>query len=684
MRWRAAARGRARALDWAAAAAAWEHYLDRRPEDAAAWEQYGHAAKEAGSIADAAAAYARAVALTPEAAETWWHLHDARARLGDRVGAIEACARVAELDPGFALARARLAALGARDRAPPMASDDMPEAVVAPGRYDSWRRGLVIAGPPHHVRRDGEVTVLVDARAALPVSVRATLAALLDQTDPRWRAIVHGAPALCAHPVASLAQLDPRVRFDAADAAWPAPGATLLLTAGTVPDREALAWFAYAAAHTGCAAAYGDHDHHVDDWRAGRGFARPVFQPDADPEWFADPMVAPALLYLDRARVPLRGWDGLDVAAIARAVAVNGSMAHLPLLLSSRKELAPQAEQAPPDPSPIAPPAALPASPATSASAPPIAGVSDERLHVIIQTRDEAAMLRAAIDSLRQHAARADLLDITVVDNRSREPATRRLLDDWARRGIAAVLPLDAPFNWSHANNLAVAAGAAPLLLFLNNDTEMLTPGWDALLRDALAAPGVGAVGAALFYPDMTLQHAGIVMGIGGGGPIHEGVGRDAALGPNDRWRRRRAAAAVTGAFLATRRDLFDSVGGFDATRYAIAFNDVDLCLRIRAAGRRVVVASDIRLLHHESKTRGINVTRSQVAWDLDELGDLHARWGAALFHDPGYNPHWTRDGHPFDGYRYPSRTEILRHIDRAARALPWAPVAREDEPYWW
>ncbi|MBB3349618.1 glycosyltransferase [Sphingomonas sp. BK069] len=677
MRWREAARRRARAHDWAGAAAAWRHYLDRRPADAGAWEQYGHAAKETGALDEAAAAYARAVAITPDAAEPWWHLHDARARLGDRAGAIEACARVAALDPDFAPARERLAALGARDLAPPVASDGTPETVVAPGRYDSWRRGLLVAPPPRHPRRDGAVTVLVDAREALPVAVRATLAALLDQTDQRWRAIVHAAPALRNHPVASLAALDPRVRFDAGDAAWPEPAATLLLTAGTLPDREALAWFAYAAARTGCAAAYADHDHHVDDWRAGRGFTRPVFQPDADPEWFADPAVAPALLYLDRARVPLHGWDAIDVAAIARSAGADGAMAHLPLLLSSRKELAPQAEQAPPDPAPLAPdPGPIAAMVAKDSV--------EGRIQVVVQTRDAAAMLKAAIDSLRQHAARAELLDVTVVDNRSREPATRRLLDDWVRRGVADVLPLDAPFNWSHANNLAVAAGTAPLLLFLNNDTEMLTPGWDMLLRDALAAPGTGAVGAALFYPDGTLQHAGIVMGMGSGGPIHEGVGRDAAMGPNDRWRRRRAAAAVTGAFLAVRRDLFDAAGGFDATRYAIAFNDIDLCLRLRAAGRRVVVASDVRLLHHESKTRGFNVTRSQVAWDLDELADLHARWGAALFHDPGYNPHWTRDGHPFDGYRYPSRDEILRHIDRAARALPWSPITDADAPYWW
>jgi GT2 family glycosyltransferase len=241
------------------------------------------------------------------------------------------------------------------------------------------------------------------------------------------------------------------------------------------------------------------------------------------------------------------------------------------------------------------------------------------------------------------------------------------------------VLPLDEPFNWSRANNLAAETGTAPLLLFLNNDTKMLTTGWDGMLRTALSADDVGAVGATLLYPDHSIQHAGIIMGMGSGGPVHEGVGRPVDAGPGDRWRQRRSAAAVTGAFLAMRRDVFTAIDGFDAVNFAIAFNDIDLCLRVRAAGLRIVMASGIRVIHYESKTRGINATRSQVAWDLDELGRMHDRWGTALFDDPAYNPHWTRSGQPFDGYRFPSTREILRHIDLSARPAPWRPVVSHD-----
>jgi hypothetical protein len=129
---------------------------------------------------------------------------------------------------------------------------------------------------------------------------------------------------------------------------------------------------------------------------------------------------------------------------------------------------------------------------------------------------------------------------------------------------------------------------------------------------------------------------------------------------------------------------VFEAAGGFDAAAFAIAFNDVDLCLRVRAAGLRVVMRPEIRLIHHESKTRGLNITRSRVAWDLEEFSLLWRRWGRALFEDPGYNPHWSREGQPFDGLRFPGLREIVRHIDRSSGAAPWAVTEDGEAPAWW
>lgn len=704
LRLRTAARNAARIRDWTAAATAYRAYLDRRPQDAKAWVQYGHVAKEAGDMEAAVTAYGRALDEAPDAAEIWFHLSHACKRLGDRAAATDCCARAAALDPTFTEATEELVALGARDRIPlgQFALNSTPPAIVprtasrhspaldatvyAPSRYATFRRHLAISPPPANASSDTVVTVMIDAGVALPIDVRATLSSLLDQQRGHWRAIVHAPTAIATHSVASLAALDSRIRFVASNAPPPDPTDAphvLLVAAGTMLDPQAIAWFDLALRRTGCVAAYCDHDRAVDDWRTGRTFTHPVFYPMFDPLWTPDGADAPAAVLIDQSRLAVLPGHDRDGWLLLRRAAAVGAVVHIPLLLASRKVLADQAEQAPPDAPTTGlvsppPPEALPTHKAAPHDHPPA------RVQVVIQTRDEAAMLRACIDSLRDKATRSDLLDITIVDNRSVERATQQLLERYRRSRVATILPLDEPFNWSRANNLAAAAGTAPLLLFLNNDTEMLTAGWDDALRHALSPAQVGIVGATLLYPDTTLQHAGIVMGMGNGGPVHEGIGRSITDGPGDRWRRSRSAAAVTGAFLAIRRDVYDLVEGFDALNFAIAFNDIDLCLRVRAAGFRVIMPAGIVMTHHESKTRGMNVTRSQIAWDLDELGRLYDRWGNAVFDDPAYNPHWTRTGQPFDGYRMPPLRDVMRWIDVSAGAQPWAPVVTRDEPDWW
>uniref|UniRef100_UPI0015753C86 glycosyltransferase n=1 Tax=Sphingomonas bacterium TaxID=1895847 RepID=UPI0015753C86 len=558
---------------------------------------------------------------------------------------------------------AELVEMGARDRLPGGAGGD--EAA----RYQAFRRQLAI--PPSPPVNDGrpEIAVLVTAAHAGPAEVRATLGSLLDQANPGWTAVVHGPATLRDHPVASLAAIDCRIAFVDADATLPDASASpllLLVAAGTVLDRHALGWFAFAAARTGSVAIYCDHDAHIDDWRHGRTFEAPVFQPTFDPDWFDQPSDRPAAMLVDQRRIAMTQADA-DPCALLHAAAAVGPVAHLPLLLASWKRTASPGNAA--RPSMIS--ASLALAPDRTDPTRPA-----ERIQVVIQTRDEAAMLRVAVGSLRARAAVPDALDIVIVDNRSAQPRTHALLRGYRRRGTGTVLPFDEPFNWARANNLAVEGGTAPLLLFLNNDTQMLSDGWDDTLRAMLAEPDIGAVGAMLLYPDRSVQHAGMIFGMGTGGPVHEGIGHDERdAGPAGRWRRRRSAVAVTGAFMGMRRDVFEAAGGFEALNFAIAFNDVDLCLRVRAAGRRIAMTPRIVAIHHESKTRGLNHTPERVAWDMEELRLLHDRWGEALFHDPAYNPHWARIGQPFDGYRTPPLIEVVDHLDRSARARPWMPV---------
>uniref|UniRef100_UPI003B3B5B0D glycosyltransferase family 2 protein n=1 Tax=Sphingomonas sp. TaxID=28214 RepID=UPI003B3B5B0D len=274
-------------------------------------------------------------------------------------------------------------------------------------------------------------------------------------------------------------------------------------------------------------------------------------------------------------------------------------------------------------------------------------------------------------------------LDILIMDNRSVLAETAALLAGWQAQGIARTIAHDEPFNWARANNLAAARGDASLLLFLNNDIEMETPGWDTALRDGLAHRGVGALGALLLYPDRTIQHAGVIFGMGEeGSPVHEGVlHRTDPGGPAARWRHPRLASAVTGAWLAVSRTLFEAVGGFEE-RLPIAYNDVDFCLRIRAAGAHVVQASHIVAIHRESATRGSVMSSAEHVRDRADWAWMRGRWGAALDLDPAFNPNWARSGQPFDGLRLPPAEAVTRWIAASAAADPWAVGPPADMPF--
>jgi O-antigen biosynthesis protein len=316
--------------------------------------------------------------------------------------------------------------------------------------------------------------------------------------------------------------------------------------------------------------------------------------------------------------------------------------------------------------------AAQSVAPAREQSSPPQRGTP---IAIVIPTRDSATLLMRAVDTLRATARDAARLDIIIVDNRSEAAETSVLLGQLQAEGVARMVPLDTPFNWSLASNVGAAASDAPVIAFVNNDIEMLSSGWDDALLEALDDERVGAVGARLLYPNRTIQHAGIAFGFGPTGAEHEGRGVPAAeRGPSGRYVTSHDVAAVTGAFLCVRREHFERVGAFDAERLMVAHSDIDLCLRLREEGLVIRYCSAIEALHHEGATRGINQTREAIAWDESERADLIDRWGDALSEDPGVSPYWLRGDAPFELLREPSMREIIEHIDRSARADPWRP----------
>ena len=291
------------------------------------------------------------------------------------------------------------------------------------------------------------------------------------------------------------------------------------------------------------------------------------------------------------------------------------------------------------------------------------------RCELIIPTRDRADLLAACLASVWRTAtpevgAEADLeLAITVVDNGSREAATERLLAQWGQRlGERWRVLNDAePFNWSRLNNRAALASRAELLLFLNNDIEARQSGWLAAMARQALRPAIGCVGAVLTYPDGSLQHAGVVVGMHGGA---DHAYRQLSLDHGMHRGRSRFLSnwgAVTGACLMVRSELFQALGGFDEG-LPVEFNDIEFCLRLGALGYRHVVVPEAVLLHRESQSRPAEASATAAP----ALEWLRRRWRSRLA-DTG--PWWPQACSPHHGDGRPLGCPDSFLMMRSARA---------------
>jgi glycosyltransferase involved in cell wall biosynthesis len=256
---------------------------------------------------------------------------------------------------------------------------------------------------------------------------------------------------------------------------------------------------------------------------------------------------------------------------------------------------------------------------------------------IVICTRDHESLLRTAIDSICSKTTYPNY-EIVVLDNGSRDPATLTYLDSISAQPGIKVIRDDSPFNYSRLNNTAVTHTRGQVLCLLNDDIEVLTTDWLEEMVSFAAQPDVGAVGARLWYPDGTLQHGGVIIGAGGvAGHAHPRLPKG-ETGYFCRAVLQQELSAVTGACLVVRRDVFEEVGGLDE-QIAVAFNDVDLCLRIRAAGYRNIWTPFAELIHHESASRGYEDNPEKLARFQREIRFMQTRWGDVLQTDPYYNP---------------------------------------------
>ncbi len=262
---------------------------------------------------------------------------------------------------------------------------------------------------------------------------------------------------------------------------------------------------------------------------------------------------------------------------------------------------------------------------------------------IVIPTRNGLALLRRCIESIREKTHYKNF-EILVIDNQSDDAATLTYLDGLAAHGQTRVLHYDHPFNFSALNNFAVQAARGSYLCLMNNDMEVISENWlDEMLSHA-ARPGTGAVGAKLYYPGDTIQHAGVLLGMGGiAGHLYSGAARN-ATGYMTRLALAQNMSAVTAACLVVHKAIYEEVGGLNAKDLPVAFNDVDFCLKLLERGYRNVWTPYAELYHHESATRGPEDTPEKQTRFQREVAYMHARWGHLLPHDPAYNPNLTLD----------------------------------------
>jgi GT2 family glycosyltransferase len=266
------------------------------------------------------------------------------------------------------------------------------------------------------------------------------------------------------------------------------------------------------------------------------------------------------------------------------------------------------------------------------------------RVSVIIPTRDHGEDVDRCLRSIFQRSTYGDI-EVVLLDNGTTDRESMRVFGEWTEREPQRVklVAHAVPFNFSNINNYAARHSSGKYLLFLNNDTEILTPDWIEAMVEQAQRPSIGAVGAKLLFDDGTVQHAGVVIGLGGvAGHSHKYFPSDAP-GYFGTLQTVNNFSAVTAACLMVRRAVFEEVGGFDE-ELAIAFNDVDFCLRVQAAGYQNVYLPHVEIYHYESKSRGHENTPEKMERFLREQQFMRERWRTGEVADPHYNRNLTLD----------------------------------------
>jgi GT2 family glycosyltransferase len=460
-----------------------------------------------------------------------------------------------------------------------------------------------------------------------------TLASLADQAYPQWTLdIVSPREATTREREAATAVVpDAAFHVRLETAAMGRQGCHIVhIDAGDRMSPLALFRLAaeiFARRGLGTDVIYPDEDHLIQGQRS-----QPLFKPDWDPDFQASSGYLGSFIAIKQDRVldafaalknPAHEPKWMDVMAAALSLTAPSAVLHIPEVLNHR-HLAPEAT------------AAVPRAVTVPAEGWP-------HVTLIIPTRDSADLLRPGIASLLEKTDYPSF-DIIIVDNGSTQPDTKAYFAEIFADARVRVLDAPGPFNFSRLNNLAAAAATGSVLGLVNNDVVAIQPEWLKAMVAEAARPEIGAVGAKLVYPSGHVQHAGMALGVGFITAHPQKFRAGSEPGYMGTLRTKRRVSAVTAACLIVERRKFHEVGGLDDVHLQIAFNDVDFCLKLSAAGYHNLFVPGATLIHLESATRGLDMTGEKAARFAQEAEVVIKRWGNQITADPYYNLNLTKD----------------------------------------
>ena len=285
------------------------------------------------------------------------------------------------------------------------------------------------------------------------------------------------------------------------------------------------------------------------------------------------------------------------------------------------------------------------------------------KVSLIVPTRNGLNLLRQCIESIQEKTSYPNY-DIIIVDNGSDDAATLDYFKLLSAAPNVQILRIDAPFNYSALNNAAVKLAKGDLVGLLNNDIEVISPNWLNEMVSHALQPEVGAVGARLWFPDGTLQHGGVVLGIHGWAAHAHNHFSKSCLGYQGRMALVSEFSAVTGACLVVKKANYLAVGGLNDDALKISCNDVDFCLKLQKFGLRNVWTPFADLVHHESDTRGFEDTPVKKARFAGELAYMQKNWCEVLANDPAYSSNLTLNAQDFSLAWPPRVPSLVRQVD--------------------